>query len=112
MPKIPLTHLEEMFDNMRNKARWNTDAPMLWGFFFTDKTKERLISLAEHLKNSGYNIVDLYPTDDDLLFMLHVERIERHTPKSLDQRNGELEGLALKFGVRSYDGMDVGPAGN
>jgi hypothetical protein len=110
--KIPLTNLEAMFHSMRTKSGWNTDGPLLWGYFFTDKAEKPLLPLAQHLADSGYRIVQLYPTDDDSCFMLHVERIERHTPGSLYQRNSELEKMAIQFGVESYDGMDVGPVGH
>jgi hypothetical protein len=41
--------------------------------------------------------------------MLHVEKVETHTVDSLDARNGELDALASKHDLQSYDGMDVGP---
>jgi hypothetical protein len=112
LAKTPLTQIEGMFHRMRTEAGWNPEGPMLWGYFFTDKAEKPLLPLAQHLEDSGYRIVQLYPTDDGSCFMLHVERIERHTPGSLYQRNSELEKMAMRFGVGSYDGMDVGPVGN
>lgn len=79
------------------------------GLFFTDPIPEKLESVAEKLSDSGYRLVDIYPTDDESTHVLHVERIEKHTPESLHARNSELEALAREFSIESYDGMDVGP---
>jgi len=57
----------------------------------------------------GYRIVDLHSAEDGATHVLHVERVERHSPRSLDRRNQELDALAESSGVASYDGMDVGP---
>ena len=43
------------------------------------------------------------------MYGLHMERVEKHTVDSLDRRNGELDAFAVKHGLQSYDGMDVGP---
>jgi hypothetical protein len=40
--------------------------------------------------------------------MLHVEKVETHGPASLAKRNVDFTDLALEFGVRGYDGWDVG----
>jgi hypothetical protein len=42
-------------------------------------------------------------------FVVHVEKVETHSVDSLDTRNGELDALAATYGVKEYDGMDVGP---
>jgi hypothetical protein len=42
-------------------------------------------------------------------FMLHVEKVEARSFNSLDNRNGQLDALAVKHGVQAYDGMDLGP---
>ena len=109
MTNIPLKMLKQMFKNMRDKSGWDTDAELLWGYFFTDPNPEKLNPIAEHLKNAGYRIVKIYRTDDRSTNFLHVERIEHHTPASLHRRNGELQSLAESFSIESYDGMDVGP---
>jgi hypothetical protein len=43
--------------------------------------------------------------------MLHIERVERHTPQSLDARNDQLTRLANEMHV-TYDGWDVGQLPN
>ena len=109
MPKIALAQLEQMFQGMRAKSGWNTDESLLWGYFFTDADEAKLRPVADHLTQQGYTLVNIYPTDDGSTIFLHVERVEAHSPRSLHARNMEFEALAKQFGIRSYDGMDVGP---
>lgn len=106
---ITLEQLEEMFRKMSVESGWDTDAELLWGYFFTDPNIEKLRPAAEHLAGLGYGIVDIYPTDDGSTCFLHVEKVERHTPESLHSRNTEFYNLAGQFDLESYDGMDVGP---
>jgi hypothetical protein len=82
---------------------------MLWGYFFTDPDPKKLEPIAKQLSHSGYRVVSIYPTDDESTHFLHVERVEHHTPRTLDARNQEFYALAVKFGITTYDGMDVGP---
>jgi|SRR5215472_7305955 len=106
---MTLDQLEKMFSNMRFEAGWDTDGELLWGYFFTDCDARKLEPVAEHLALLGYRVVNIYPTDDRTTNLLHVEKVERHTPLSLHKRNGEFYDLAAQFGLESYDGMDVGP---
>jgi len=103
-----------MFSNIRETTDWNIDGPMLWGYFFTDKSPDRLRTLTDELERTGYRFVDMFMPEldegQDEHYFLHIERIESHTVQSLHRRNEDLEALAQRFGVDSYDGMDVGPA--
>jgi hypothetical protein len=94
---------------MQTEAGWDTEHDLLWGYFFTDPEPGKLRPLAAKLQEDGYRFVDLYRTDDKSTYFLHVERVETHSPLSLDRRNQELNAVAEKYGVESYDGMDVGP---
>ena len=109
MANIPIEQLEQMFRGMSEQSRWDTSQDMLWGYFFMDPKKEKLEPLAEHLAKSGYRFMSIYKSDNGRTYVLHVERVETHTPISLFDRNTELSALASKFDVDSYDGMDVGP---
>jgi hypothetical protein len=106
---IPRDKLDEMFALMREEAPFDVDGELLWGYFFTDADKKKLRPLLDELLASGYQEVGLYRTDDRQTYFLHVERVEKHTPISLDARNHELQQLAERHGIESYDGMDVGP---
>ena len=98
-----------MFQNIREKSKWNTDGDLLWGYFFTDPDPDKLKPVSDILGDDGYRFVDIYETDNSSTWFLHVERIETHTPASLFQRNSEFYRLAGEFCIESYDGMDVGP---
>jgi Regulator of ribonuclease activity B len=106
---ISLKALEEMFANMRMTPSTNAAGDLLWGYFFFDSTQEPLLAASEELERKGYTIVRNELTDDGSSYVLHVERVETHTPQSLYQRNADLEALAQAHGIDSYDGMDVGP---
>lgn len=93
---------------------FDTSKPLLWGFFFTHSNPSLLQKAAEILTNKGYSFVDIYLSDkenesDPDIYWLHIEKIEIHTPYSLDKRNDELYIFANEIGLDSYDGMDVGP---
>lgn len=108
---ISIDQLREMFADMRTGPgykKWNVDGPLLWGYFFTDQDENRLKPLADYLVGNGYRFVSIYPTEDKSIFFLHVEKVEHHTPESLDKRNREFYKLAEQFHLESYDGMDVG----
>lgn len=51
----------------------NTDSEMLYGYFFTNKTREPLDKLADEIKKENYKFVDIYLDEDNLLW-LHVEK--------------------------------------
>jgi Regulator of ribonuclease activity B len=106
---MTLQQMEQMFANMRAQTKWDVDGEMLWGYFFTDSDTNKLERASQRLTASGYRLVKIYPTDDKSTCVLHVERIEKHTPQTLHARNGEFEKLASELGLESYDGMDVGP---
>jgi hypothetical protein len=107
---IDLAMLEDMFSGMRANTNWNVDGPMLWGYFFTDRSAEKLEKAANYLAADGYRLVGIHQTDDKSTKVLHVERVETHSPQTLFARNEALYQLASQFGLDSYDGMDVGPA--
>ena len=109
--RIPLAQLEDMFSDMRRKTKWNVDGPLLWGYFFLDPDQEKLVRLSVHLRSEGYRVVQVRrASESKVLYQLHVERVEVHSPQSLFARNEKFYALASEFQVQSYDGMDVGPA--
>jgi len=105
--EVPLERIEQMFDQMKSKAKWNTDAPMVWGYFFFDPERDRLAQLSEEMQLSGYKVVELFKGGP--MYTLHMEKIEAHTPASLFKRNAELGSLATARCIKTYDGYDVGP---
>jgi hypothetical protein len=106
---IELEKLEDMFSRMRANTNWNVDGPMLWGYFFTDRSTEKLEKAATHLTAQGYRLVEIREDEDGTTRWLHVERVEAHSPQSLFARNEALYALANHLELDCYDGMDVGP---
>jgi hypothetical protein len=111
---IEKEQLVMMFEQIADNTDWDLSAPLIWGFFFTDASAEKLRAVAPVLEQDGYRFVDVFladkdePADPDL-WMLHVEKIEVHTPDSLDLRNREFYLFAADHGLGAYDGMDVAP---
>ena len=106
---IELSQIEEMFDNVRAQTDWDIDSDMLWGYFFTDIETAKLEAAAEELEAMGFRPVSIYQSEDETHYQLHVEREERHTPASLYVLSQRLSEVAERLGLRSYDGVDVGP---
>jgi len=107
---IPKSELIEMFAAIAEQTDWDMTGEMRWGYFFTDDDQAKLEACCDRLCEMGYERVDLMDGDEvDDPLTLHVEKIEIHTPESLDLRNQELAKFAREMGVTSYDGMDVGP---
>jgi len=50
----------EAFEHIRASTDWNLDGEMLWGFFFTDSTKENLEAFSKRFTGDGYRVVDIY----------------------------------------------------
>jgi hypothetical protein len=74
---IPLSALEDIFDNMRSKTKWNVDGPMLWGYFFTDPDADKLRKAADHLTNDSL-IFTLRTRVTPVYSMLNGPKLIRH----------------------------------
>jgi Regulator of ribonuclease activity B len=110
---IELVQLEEMFASIAERGQWDMSQPMLWGYFFTDESREKLESLIPDLEQQAYRCVGvLVPErdeDQEPYYFLHIEKEEVHSPASLFERNAQFYALAALHDLGSYDGMDVGP---
>jgi hypothetical protein len=107
--KIQLSHLQSLFSDIRAKTPWNIDGPMLWGYFFVDTEASRLLQIASELAPLGYKLVSTEKVQGKMSFRIRLEKAETHTPETLNERNGEFYALTEKYGVATYDGMDVKP---
>jgi len=111
---ITIDRLESMFNNIRDNTPWDMDGDMIWGYFFIHNEPTLLEKAAAQLQEQDYRVVQIFISDKDKSagiekHRLHVQKIETHTPASLDKRNDELYRFAHDFGLDSYDGMHVGP---
>jgi len=113
---IALTQLEEFFSETRRtyesgRSTWNIDGECRWSYFFIDTERAKLLPIAEQLALAGYEFVgtlDPDESDENPVFYLRLDRIEKHSPASLHERNQLLYKIAAQFEVLSYDGFDVG----
>jgi tetratricopeptide (TPR) repeat protein len=85
----------------------DTRQPLLYGYFFYDKDTSHLKSLEFALLHDAYKLVRLDAVSDTE-YILHVEKVEVHTPQSLEVRERQLRSIATQYKVRLYDGWDVG----
>jgi hypothetical protein len=110
---IELPQLQEMFDDIATRSKWDMNQPMLWGYFFTDRSRRKLESVVPELEKLGYRFVEIFEPELDEVrepyLFLHVEKEEVHSPISLHTRNTELYAFAETHRLDTYDGMDVGP---
>ena len=106
--------LQDMFDSISESTNWDMSGDMLWGYFFTDSDKSALEQVAPILDEMGYAVKSIYLADKESedepdLWWLHVEKVESHSIESLNTTNLVFYEFAEKYGIDSYDGMDVGP---
>jgi len=109
METITLQQLQEMFAGLRSETDWDIDGELLWGYYFTAAAPEVLEAAAETLSKRDFEVTEIFESDDEPVFILQVERLEKHTPETLFARNAELEAFAAGLEGVEYDGMDVNP---
>lgn len=114
---ITLESLEEMFQTIQADTDWDVSGDLLWGYFFTHSEPSKLEEAKSYLMSLGYSFVGIFlgekrDKDDPDVFWMHIEKIETHSPESLNSRNDYFYRYANEFGLDSYDGMDVGPIEN
>ena len=111
---ITKEEMVKLFADMKQNAPWDSNKPLLWGYFFADPDKAKLEAVQAPLKATGYQIVGIYDSKPDgdapALWWLHIEKVEKHTVDTLHARNQQFYQFAEAHGLDSYDGMDVGPA--
>ena len=101
---LSLSKLETTFSRMKNEAGWDTNKPLLWGYFFYDHDKGKLEALGEKL--DGF---DIYPPEKkDNTYILHIAEKTIHSPQTLLDQCNKLGELAVKNNIEVFDGWDVG----
>lgn len=113
-----LEGIREIFAEAKREDNWNTDEPMLYSFYFVDKNIEKLEKLGLKLEADGYDFIDIFQLGDEDTekptgeYLLHIDKIETHTPESVAQRNVEFQKLADEFEIDTYDGWEFGEIGD
>lgn len=113
-----LEGIREIFAEAQREDNWKTDEVMLYSFYFVDKDVDKLEKLGNKLDADGYDFVDIFELGDEETgkstgeYLLHIDKIETHTPESVAQRNVEFQKLADDFGIETYDGWEFGEIGD
>lgn len=113
-----LETIREIFAAAKQEDNWNLDEDMLYSYFFVDSDVDKLEKLGVYLEEQGYIFVDIFELGDEETgestdeYLLHIDKIETHTPESLAQRNVEFQNLADEYGIETYDGWEFGEVGD
>ncbi len=103
---IGRSQIDTMFATMRDKAPFNVDGPLLWGYYWLGADREKLEQIGAEMTGQGYRVVGINAQKS--AYQLHIEKVETHTPASLDALDQKFYAVAKRYGV-TYGGMDVGP---
>lgn len=112
-----LEGIREIFETARTEDGWNPEEEMLYSYFFVDTDIDKLEKLGLELERQGYDFLDIFELADEKTdestgdYLLHIDKIEIHTPESLAQRNVEFQKLAAEHDIASYDGWEFGEIG-
>ncbi|MGC2238340.1 MAG: ribonuclease E inhibitor RraB [Pyrinomonadaceae bacterium] len=110
--------IEEIFATARSEDKWNLDEEMLYSYYFVDESIEKLEKLGLKLEEDGYDFLDIFELGDEESeeptgeYLLHIDKVEVHTPETLAARNVEFQKLAEEYDIESYDGWEFGEVGD
>jgi hypothetical protein len=113
-----LETIREIFTQAKQEDNWNLDEPMLYSFYFVDESVDKLEKLGLKLEADGYDFVDIFELGDEETnestgeYLLHIDKVEIHTPESLADRNVEFQRLADEYEIETYDGWEFGEVGD
>lgn len=113
-----LKGIREIFETAEREDGWNLGGEMLYSFYFVDESVEKLNDLGEKLQADGYDFIDVFELGDEETdeptgeFLLHIDKVETHTPESLAARNVEFQNLADEYEIETYDGWEFGEVGD
>ncbi len=110
--------IKEIFELAEKEDGWNLENEMLYSYYFVDESVEKLEKLGEYLAKEKYDFVDIFELGDEETgestgeYLLHIDKLEKHTPESLAQRNVEFQKLGDEYDVDTYDGWEFGEEGD
>ena len=113
-----LEGIREIFEIARTDDGWDLQAKCSSAFTLLTKRSKNLKSSNRISNNQGFDLIGIFELGDDETgeatgeYLLHVDKVESHTPESLAARNVELQKLADEHGVESYDGWEFGELGD
>lgn len=109
-----LETISEIFAQAKQEDNWNLDEPMLYSYYFVDESVEKLEKLGLKLESEGFDFVDIFELGDEETgestgeYLLHIDKVEIHTPESLAERNVRFQQLADEHEIETYDGWEFG----
>ncbi len=109
--------IKEIFADAKTEDGWDLSEEMLYSFYFVDESVDKLEKLGLKLEADGYDFVDVFELGDEETdestgeYLLHIDKVEVHTPESLAQRNVEFAKLAEEYELKTYDGWEFGEVG-
>jgi len=109
--------IRKIFDDAKREDDWNLNEEMLYSFYFVDEDVDKLEKLGLKLEEDEYDFVDVFELGDEETdestgeYLLHIDKVEIHTPESLAQRNVEFAKLAEEYEIKTYDGWEFGEVG-
>ena len=112
-----LDGIKEIFETAKTEDNWDMSGDMLFSYFFIDRSVEKLEKFGQKLEGDGYDFIDIFEVGDEETgeatgeYLLHLDRLETHTPESLAGRNVKLQKLADEAEIESYDGWEFGEDG-
>jgi Regulator of ribonuclease activity B len=110
--------IREIFADAEREDNWKVDEPMLYSYYFVDSDPDKLESLGVALEEKDYDFIGVFELGDEETdeptgeYMLHIDKVESHTPESLAQRNVEFAKLAEDYKITTYDGWEFGEEGD
>lgn len=110
--------IKEIFAEAKTQDNWNLDEDMLYSYYWVDESVDKLEKLGLFLEKEGYDFIDIFELGDEETsestgeYLLHIDKVEKHTPESLAQRNVEFQKLAGEYELASYDGWEFGEVGD
>jgi hypothetical protein len=113
-----LETIKEIFAQAKQEDNWNLEEPMLYSFYFVDESVEKLEKLGLKLEADGYDFVDIFELGDEETnestgeYLLHIDKVETHTPESLAEINVRFQKLADEYEIETYDGWEFGEVGD
>lgn len=113
-----LEGIKEIFEDAKSEDSWNLDEEMLYSYYWVDSSVDKLEKLGLDLEKQGYDFIDIFELGDEDTnvstgeYLLHIDKVEKHTPETLAQRNVEFQKLADEYEIETYDGWEFGEVGD
>ncbi len=113
-----LEGIREIFADAKREDNWNLAEEMLYSYYFVDQSVDKLEKLGLKLEADDYDFIDIFELGDEETekstgeYLLHIDKVEIHTPETLALRNVEFQKFADEYEIATYDGWEFGEVGD